>query len=38
MAINGYAVFDSDLHVIEPDDLWTRYIDPKYRDRAPIGL
>ena len=38
MAFNGYPVFDSGLHVIEPADLWTRYIDPKYRDRAPIGV
>ena len=38
MAYNGYPVFDSDLHVIEPADLWARYIDPKYRDRGPVGL
>ena len=37
MAINGYSIFDSDLHVIEPADLWQRYIDPKYRDRALVG-
>ena len=37
MAKNGFKVFDSDLHVTEPWDLWLRYIEPKYRDQAPIG-
>ena len=37
MAKNGYKIFDSDMHVTEPADLWLRYIDPKHRDRAPIG-
>jgi len=30
-----YSVIDADGHVLEPLDLWTRYIDPKFRDRAP---
>ena len=38
MAINGYRLFDSDLHVIEPADLWQRYIHPRFKDLAPIGL
>jgi predicted TIM-barrel fold metal-dependent hydrolase len=25
---------DADGHVLEPTDLWERYIDPKFRDRA----
>ncbi len=29
---------DSDMHVIEPVDLWQRYIAPDFRDRAPVGL
>lgn len=37
MAKNGMKVMDSDMHIIEPPDLWERYIDPKYRDRAPKG-
>ena len=37
MAQNGYKVMDSDMHVLEPTDLWQRYIEPKYRDRAPVG-
>ena len=27
-------VVDCDSHVMEPPDLWERYIEPKYRDRA----
>ena len=37
MAHNGFKVFDSDMHVQEPPDLWTRYIDPKFKDQAPLG-
>ncbi len=35
MARNGYLIMDSDLHMMEPDDLWARYLDPPYRARAP---
>ena len=31
----GYRLVSSDSHVVEPPDLWTRYIDPEYRHRAP---
>jgi predicted TIM-barrel fold metal-dependent hydrolase len=27
-------VVDADGHILEPPDLWTKYIDPPYRDRA----
>ena len=37
MALNGFKVMDSDMHVFEPPDLWPRYIEPKFRDQAPIG-
>ena len=37
MAKNGFKVFDADLHVREPTDLWVKYMEPKYRDRAPVG-
>jgi uncharacterized protein len=30
-----YNVVDSDGHVLEPADLWERYMDPKYRDICP---
>jgi hypothetical protein len=38
MAKNGYAVLDSDLHVVEPPDLWERYIDAPFKNRAPRGI
>ena len=39
MAYDGYPVFDSDLHVIEPADLWTRYIDSQVPQTGlPVGL
>ena len=37
MAKNGFKVFDSDMHIMEPPDLWQRYIDPEFRDQAPRG-
>src|SRR5947208_6677056 len=27
-------VIDCDGHILEPPDLWEKYIDPKYRDRT----
>ena len=36
MAKAGFKVLDSDMHVMEPPDLWQRYIDPAFRDRAPV--
>jgi len=38
MAKNGFKVFDSDLHIMEPVDLWQKYMDSKYVDQAPRGL
>jgi predicted TIM-barrel fold metal-dependent hydrolase len=38
MAKQGFKILDSDMHVMEPPDLWERYIDGKYRARAPRGL
>ena len=35
MAKNGFKLMDSDMHIIEPVDLWQRYIDPAFKDRAP---
>ena len=37
MTVSSYKVFDSDMHVQEPWDLWLNYIEPKYRSRAPVG-
>jgi uncharacterized protein len=38
MARHGFKVFDSDMHVMEPPDLWQRYIDPAFRSQAPRGV
>ena len=38
MAYQRFKVLDSDIHIIEPPDLWQRYIDPEFRARAPYGL
>jgi predicted TIM-barrel fold metal-dependent hydrolase len=27
-------IIDADGHILEPPDVWEKYIDPKYRDRA----
>jgi hypothetical protein len=35
MAREGYLILDSDLHMMEPDDLWARYLDEPYRANAP---
>ena len=34
---NGFKVVDSDMHLIEPADLWQRYMDRKFRAGAPVG-
>src|SRR3989442_8616387 len=33
-----FKVLDSDIHIIEPSDLWQHYIDAEFRERAPSGL
>ena len=38
MAKQGFKVFDSDMHIMEPVDLWERYIDKKFLSLAPRGL
>jgi len=38
MAKQGYNILDSDMHIMEPPDLWERYIDKKYQTRAPRGI
>ncbi len=37
MANHGYKFIDPDLHVFEPSDLWTRYIEPRFRDQVMGG-
>jgi uncharacterized protein len=38
MAKNGFKILDSDMHIMEPPDLWERYIDSRFKDRAPRGI
>ena len=33
----SFRVVDVDCHQIEPRDLWSRYLDAEYRDRAPVA-
>jgi hypothetical protein len=28
---NNFKILDSDMHLMEPVDLWERYIDAKYK-------
>ena len=35
---NGFKVLDSDIHVTEPDNLWTDYMEADFRDSAPVKL
>ena len=37
MAKNGFKVIDSDLHIMEPVDLWERYIDGPFQAARPGG-
>jgi predicted TIM-barrel fold metal-dependent hydrolase len=35
MAREGYLILDSDLHLMEPEDLWSRFMDKTYRANLP---
>ena len=37
MSLDDFKVMDSDMHVLEPVDLWPRYIESKFKERAPVG-
>jgi hypothetical protein len=32
---NGFKVIDSDMHIMEPLDLWDKYMDARFKDRGP---
>jgi predicted TIM-barrel fold metal-dependent hydrolase len=34
LALDYPNIIDADGHILEPPDLWERYIDPRFRDRA----
>ena len=29
--MSTYRFIDTDSHAVEPNDLWARYLEPKYR-------
>ena len=35
MAKNGFSVMDSDMHIVEPNDLFEKYLDAPYKHEAP---
>src|SRR5256886_14545616 len=35
MAKGAFKVMNSAIHVDEPPDLWDRYLEPRFKDRAP---
>ena len=37
MAKNGYNILDSDIHVMEPPDMFDRYLDPELRVQTGSG-
>ena len=38
VAKEGFQLIDAEMHVMEPVDLWERYIDPEFTGRAPRRL
>src|SRR5687768_15894999 len=38
MTKGGLKVLDSDMHIMEPPDLWERHIDAEFKGRAPRGV
>ena len=35
---DGLRFVDSDMHIMEPPDLFDRYLDPKFKDRVSIAV
>jgi predicted TIM-barrel fold metal-dependent hydrolase len=38
MPLRDHPICDSDMHVLEPPDLWQRYLAPEFRHAAPVGM
>lgn len=34
--MSKYGFIDTDAHAVEPADLWAEYLEPEYRDEAPV--
>jgi hypothetical protein len=32
---NGLRIIDSDMHIMEPLDLWDRHMEVRFKERAP---
>jgi uncharacterized protein len=32
---NGFKIVDTDAHMMEPEDMWERYIEDRYKSEAP---
>src|SRR5260370_38154025 len=37
-ASKSFAVFDGDSHVVEPRELWEKYLEPEYRVPGKLAL
>jgi hypothetical protein len=37
MTTKDFAVFDADKHVVEPPELWEKYLEPEYRTLENTG-
>ena len=33
--LNGYKIIDADSHVIEPGQMWAKYLEPQFQEYAP---
>jgi predicted TIM-barrel fold metal-dependent hydrolase len=38
MGLRDHVICDSDLHVMEPADLWEQYMEPAFAHAAPVGM
>lgn len=36
MRFREYSIVDSDGHVIEPNNIWSKYIEPEFKDSIPV--
>ena len=34
--LNSYRIIDADGHVVEPVEMWEKYLDPEFKARAPL--
>jgi len=35
--LDGYRLIDSDAHVLEPADMFERYLEPEFRSPPPVA-